>query len=262
MAPMTVCIAAICERGKAIVLAADRLCWAPYTGLETELEDRKIILLSQRIALLGAGTLENSNEIRRRLRASDCLTRPIPDIAVECLSVCQDMGFELIKGIGRRSFGLVGDELKDSAKSGMEKFFSSAINAREAPVESSVVLAGLDADGAHVYYINQREKNRHNELGFAATGIGATQVAYALTARQHRKSDGLEDTLYNVFAAKRCSELVNGVGKTTDIAILRSGARARFLGRSALAKLDLIHRSIYPPRLSEKNRKTIASLLS
>src|SRR5262249_1360358 len=68
---MTVCIAAICDSGKAIVVAADRMFTNPGLSLEFETAEQKIEQLATRCVALAAGNSVHATEIlegvRRRL---------------------------------------------------------------------------------------------------------------------------------------------------------------------------------------------------
>src|SRR5690554_6555622 len=73
--PMTVGIGAICDDGKAIVMAADRLCTVGEAGLVTELGVKKLIPLTPHVMVTVTGTIQDSEYVSERLRhASNLLT--------------------------------------------------------------------------------------------------------------------------------------------------------------------------------------------
>jgi hypothetical protein len=67
--PMTVCIAAICNSGKSIVVAADRMFTNPGLSVEFETTERKIEQIGNRCIVMAAGNSVNATEVIERVRA-------------------------------------------------------------------------------------------------------------------------------------------------------------------------------------------------
>src|SRR5258708_15535188 len=59
---MTVCIAAICENGKNVVVAADRMFTSPL-NVEFETEERKIEIISKSCVAMAAGGSAYATEV-------------------------------------------------------------------------------------------------------------------------------------------------------------------------------------------------------
>ena len=70
-----------------------------------------------------------------------------------------------------------------------------------------------------------------------------------MSLAQHTKEASLADTLYNVYEAKRASEVAPGVGKKTDLALIRNG-KIFFADEKLFAALENAHKE--KPALSPK----------
>jgi hypothetical protein len=57
-------------------------------------------------------------------------------------------------------------------------------------------------------------------MNFHTIGTGNAQAANTLLFQKHDKQDKLLETLYKVYKAKRNSEVMQGVGKETELLIL------------------------------------------
>lgn len=87
-------------------------------------------------------------------------------------------------------------------------------------LNTSVILAGFIGGKAQIAEINELAAINTRDINFDAIGSGGTQAINTLLFQKHSKSDDLKTTLFNVYKAKRNSEVSVGVGKETDIFIL------------------------------------------
>ncbi len=85
---MTVCIAAICENGKSIVMAADRFRWHPTANIEAEVDESKYRFLSDQMALMGSGNSHSVEAVLRRARTAVAGLSAV-DAAARILDACQ-----------------------------------------------------------------------------------------------------------------------------------------------------------------------------
>src|ERR1700728_72205 len=65
---MTVCVAAICDSGKALVVAADRMFTNPGLSVEFETEEKKIEQLASNCVALSSGNSVYATEILEAVR--------------------------------------------------------------------------------------------------------------------------------------------------------------------------------------------------
>lgn len=94
----------------------------------------------------------------------------------------------------------------------------------ELSLETGILLIGFEDDNAQITEINEAETMDFRPVNFHAIGSGNVQAANALLFQRHSKLDDLKTTLYNVYKAKRNAEVLIGVGKETDLLVLRKGS--------------------------------------
>jgi len=92
-------------------------------------------------------------------------------------------------------------------------------------LDTSVLLAGFKDGKAQIYEINEGGAINTRDINFNAIGSGGTQAINTLLFQRHSKANNLKVMLYNVYKAKRNSEVSSGVGKETDICILLSNGK-------------------------------------
>ena len=91
-------------------------------------------------------------------------------------------------------------------------------------LELDLLVAGLDAEGAHLYGVTHPGiLNPLETMGFAAVGSGATHAIIRLCLQRQTRGNSLAESVYNVYAAKRSSEIAPGVGRVTDMAVIKDG---------------------------------------
>lgn len=119
-----------------------------------------------------------------------------------------------------------------------------------------VLLAGVDATGAHVHTVHNPggTERLHDVIGYASIGSGAIHALQALIAFGHSATDGYRETVYQVYAAKRRAEAAPGVGRDTDMAVItRSGAH--WLAQDDLDSLKSVYDAVEAPAREAALRK-------
>ena len=97
-----------------------------------------------------------------------------------------------------------------------------------------------------------------NTLNFHAIGSGQAQALNTMMFQKHARSDSLQTTIYDVYKAKKNSEVSPGVGKETDLIILLEGKMLK-LGAECLKKLDSIYNEEH---IRGRTDKRLAEVLS
>lgn len=87
-------------------------------------------------------------------------------------------------------------------------------------LKTSVLLAGYKNNRAEIVEINEITYINTRDINFNAIGSGGTQAINTLLFQSHTKDDNLRTALYNVFKAKKNSEVASGVGRETVIGIM------------------------------------------
>ena len=80
-----------------------------------------------------------------------------------------------------------------------------------------------------------------------------------MSLAQHTKSASLIETVYNVYEAKRASEVAPGVGKLTDMALIREN-KIKFFGPEMMTALETAHKE--KPGLSEEELQKLKQALN
>ncbi|MGB7747079.1 MAG: hypothetical protein WBN75_07315 [Verrucomicrobiia bacterium] len=160
---MTVCIGALCEAGKSVVVAADRMVtFGPPMNLQAEPPTlKKIFKASESCVLLFSGGVSD--------------------------------GEELISNVQRKLTGAQNPQV------------------------------GQIAEVTKSYYVELKKKRVEEKLG------------------QHTATSSLAEAVFNVHEAKKSSEVAPGVGKFTDMAIVRNG-KIFELKPELLAILEQVHK--------------------
>jgi 20S proteasome alpha/beta subunit len=105
----------------------------------------------------------------------------------------------------------------------------------------SVLLAGFKGASAHISVINEKFIGERRDISFSAIGSGTTQAINTLYFQKHSKTDNMRTTLYNVYKAKRNSEVAVGVGKETDLFIMSSSGSLYKIDENNIKKLAQIY---------------------
>jgi len=88
-------------------------------------------------------------------------------------------------------------------------------------LETGILLIGFDEkQEAQITEINQEGTADFRAVNFHAIGSGFTQAINTLLFQKQSKTDKLSATIYNVYKAKRNAEVLQGVGKETDLLVL------------------------------------------
>lgn len=85
------------------------------------------------------------------------------------------------------------------------------------------LIAGLDESGGHIAAVgNPGISMDCDNAGFWSIGSGHDAAQQAMMELGHKDNAGLGETLLRVFVAKKRAESAQGVGASTQLAILRA----------------------------------------
>jgi 20S proteasome alpha/beta subunit len=229
--PLTVGIGAICEDGKSAVVAADKMVtFGAPMSLQTEPPTlKKIIHLTERTLLVFSGSTSDGEEI---------ITGTMPAIAVApkqpISHIAEAVRASYAKHKQRRIeenilIPLLGADFKQFqaliAQSAASQLLQQVLGlVSQHNLQTDLLVAGIDDSGAHIFTITHPGQLLPlATTGFGAIGSGAVHAGVRLSLGQHTQAASLVDTIYNVYEAKRASEVAPGVGKLTDLAVIRDG---------------------------------------
>ena len=251
---MTVCIAATCGDGRALVVASDRMLSAPFLTLEFDHADAKIDRIGNSCVALTAGDALSVHDV---LAGGFGIATQLIDPQVEFIAEQIKNRFVVVRkrriddiilgprGFDFDSFYAVGIK---SLPGDLAMLIDSQIQQHQ--LGSSLILAGVDATGAHIYAIGDPGATQcFDRLGYHSIGSGHRHALLTLVSRQQHKSTDVHTTIFNVFTAKRSAELAPGVGAATEMRVITKEGVVS-LTADKIARLETIFREDVKPRES------------
>jgi len=108
-------------------------------------------------------------------------------------------------------------------------------------MHSEAIIAGVDETGGHIYKIHDPGlATCFDTPFFAAIGIGENHAISQFMLAKFEKRWSVEKTIYLTYSAKTLAEATAGVGKQTDMVLIRPGTPIYPLKGSEIATLDAI----------------------
>lgn len=97
----------------------------------------------------------------------------------------------------------------------------------------ALILAGIDAYGAHIYVIHDNDLGCYDPVGYAAIGAGARHANAQFSLVGHTWHSPTPEAMLWTYVAKKRAEIAPGVGTTTDFHTLGPG-----LGTTSILRSD------------------------
>jgi hypothetical protein len=227
---LTVCVAARCNES-AIFCAADRM--VTIGDMEVESPTPKIVMLTSSIAIMTSDDdaayhteiiTDAYATIARRItdeREKWWTVREVVDLYIERRISHKQARAErdILKplGLNYNEFSL---RQKTMDTDLVRQIAMDLVNYKT-PLMSAIIT-GIDPAGAHIHIVHDGESGNiengsHTMIGYAAIGAGQRHAtAELLRASQSFKTD-IPKTMWNVYLAKKRSEVAPGVGDATDV---------------------------------------------
>jgi 20S proteasome alpha/beta subunit len=247
---MTVCIGALCDTGRAVVVASD--CQVTLgAALEIEHPAGKInplvpgiLVMTSGDRVLGAEVIEKARE---RL-ASWKGTLTVRAAAETLCTTFKQKHRERVESVVLVPRGYTFDSFHKSAAQQMSKdlfegiskqIFDFGLNAVE------FLVCGIDASGAHLFRVFYTGLNGGDwmqwldSLTYYAIGGGQGAAVARLAIERQGSALSIQQTLFNVFAAKKTAEIAPGVGRETDVVIVTAGGAIE-LSPEQMRKLERV----------------------
>ena len=244
---MTVCIAAICDKNKTLVLASDSMLTNQGLSIQFEHPTRKMTPLSEScIALTAGDALAHTELFNAVLGQVAKLKTPSVDEMVIRIKTCyknirqreieenvlHPRGFGSFKEFYEAQRVLVPD-IAMSIQNDIERYDYGL----------QIVVAGISDGVAHIYGVFDPGTSKcFDAIGFHAIGSGLPHAVNTLIARGINQSTPLAEAVVVVYEAKKMAEKAPGVGSNiTDICIMRQNRSVDF-PREQIGELDKIHK--------------------
>ena len=134
------------------------------------------------------------------------------------------------------------DDVKEMLKNPITNDFQSLIlkSITKTKLDTAILLMGFDDEKAKVSQIGDGGIETFDQIYFNTIGSGSIQAQNTLLFQKHSKQDDLKTTLYNVYKAKKNAEVMQGVGKETDIGYLNENG-INILDEENICILDEIY---------------------
>lgn len=265
---MTVCIASLCsnENGNPqnVVVASDRMVTLG-NFMEFEHEVSKITKLTSKSVVLVAGdTLRGSkivDTVKSKLHELQDLK--IPEIATLVAKWYSESRNESIENDIFKLRGFTRQDFYDSYQTKLLPQLAYQLDAQVMEYNYGVqlIVAGVDDDGAHAYFIDNPGTNCTDihQIGYTAIGSGAIHATQALIGFGHSASKELKLTVFTTFAAKRRGEVAPGVGKDTDLFIVTADG-IQELTQEEIKMLNEIYENEYHKPLADNVKSKVDAI--
>lgn len=261
---MTIGIAAICDQGRAVVLAADRQFSAGFTSGESKAGKMNNFGLDWYVAFSARNT-PNAFEVimeGRRLVA-DLDERVWHDVMPAIERGYQKVRNSKTEALYLTSWGETADAFHATGKDRIPETVYAGLqhNMRNYDLEADLLIVGID-DTSHIYTVkNPGISQDHTGLGFWAIGSGAPAALASLFARKCSFHCHVEEVLYLVYEAKIQAEKASNVGVETDLYVLCKGnVPLRITDDDQTRILEPIWRELSPRDITKEHLLRVGTL--
>ncbi|MGA2272515.1 MAG: hypothetical protein ABSH00_03105 [Bryobacteraceae bacterium] len=249
---MTICIAAICDAGKRVVIAADRMFTAgPPLNVEFEPPLSKIQPVGCNCLVLAAGNSIFADEVVTRTKGSISATVTanilnVAHAAKEAYAVFREEKIEetiigSAFGADLRRFRSTGGTFPNYLSSHAGFYQQVVIQSNNYNLGLELIVAGVDVAGAHIFYLSHPGSLFcFDKLGYSSIGSGGQHAALRFSLGRYTPGRTLSEALFAVYSAKRASEVAPGVGRDTEMAVV-SAASTWNCSEGLLAELAAVH---------------------
>jgi hypothetical protein len=222
---LTICIAALCDGGKSLVVAADRMVSAPFLTIEFDHPNAKIDQIGNRCVALSSGdvlaitdVLSESSGISGQLQNPS--VRLIADeIKQRFIQVRHKLLNERLFQPRGLSFGDYYTQVIRSIPPELALMLDN--NVQAFALGASLIVAGVDISGGHIYSVDDPGTSQcFDRIGYHAIGSGSRHAILGLVTLQHNIMVDVTRAIFNVYCAKRQAEIAPGVGVGTDMLLI------------------------------------------
>lgn len=264
---MTICIGTLCEDGHACVVAADRQITVGGINLEFEHADKKIEDIIDGCVVMSSGEALLASQVIEATRAA------LGSGNHSVLAVAEKLRDMYMAAHLKRATNVIlvprGWTLEDYKERGAahipaqtylnidNQFFNFGLNAVE------FLIAGVDSGGkGHLFRVFYSGiaggdwLNHCDRLGYCTIGSGSSHASISLALEGQHRRLSVPETLYNIYSAKRNSEIAPGVGKATDMLVITQ-AKVEVVTEARLKKLESIREKHLKEKPSQKELESI-----
>ena len=271
---MTVCIAAICDGGKSIVMAMDRMISTGYVSADVALKGVKVHRFW--LGMYAGNNITRIDSIidsvAVSLQSRDA--PPTPGVAqvedIFTASVQHETRSEAVAKI----LGVYGHTMETFLTKGREQFGDTVFadmkrEIDDVTVDCQFLVAGfsprtqpVDMEARLFAVIPPGTADSYTPVGFWSIGSGAHSALSSLMFHGHQASTPHGLGLYHVCEAKFMAESAMGVGKTTVVAVFKNDGSMGYLSQQNVARIRAVWEKKGKPRIPKGIGNEITSALT
>ncbi len=242
---MTICIAAICEKGQKIIVASDRMITSDLLSQQFEHNIPKMENISKSCLAVTAGHALAPREIFSKIRvwASSKANPFISEVVAEVKSKFNELRIRNAeeKHIKSRGFEDVNDFYQKSRTLPQDIYFSLNEQIADERLGVEILIAGVDVDGAHIHWVRDPgSSDCYDTLCYSAVGSGEPHALHTFIAEEFDNSFPLKKALFIVYEAKKNAQNAPGVGEKSDFWIIDKES-IKEVKKSTLDELEKIY---------------------
>ena len=215
---MTICISAICtENSKEhIVFSLDHMITTGIGQFEHDISKYKL-LTDNSVGMLAGNAL-----LMDYFLEEDYSNKSYSEIQSVLEEKFKQKRLQKIQKEILDVYSIDFDDVKEMLKNPITNDFQSLIlkGITKTNLDTAILLMGFENKKAKISEIVDTGIETYDQIYFNTIGSGSIQAQNTLLFQKHSKQDGLKTTLYNVYKAKQNAEVMQGVGKETDIGYL------------------------------------------
>lgn len=256
---MTICIGAICNKGKAVVIATDRMVTSQFPPIGYEHPSSKIETLTDKSVFLISDDILLAAEVLKRTKAklSSSRSTRIDDITKTVCESYKEYKQEIIEELYLKPRALNLQSFYREAlcaKLPKELTLNLDTNIINFVLKVQLIMAGIDEMGGHIYIVsNPGVSLCHDKMGYVAIGSGAMYAISAFILSNFSVDFGINQGVYYAFESKMSAEKAPGVGMGTNMAIITSEG-IRILTQQEIELLKETCIRVTKPRVEEKEK--------
>jgi hypothetical protein len=229
---MTVCVAALCDNRKTLILAADKMVGVGY--IESDLDIEKALRIHRDWWVMIAGNdvspaFDIIDNIKNRVKKKNGVSvSSLTRIATEEYLAKKKAVFETANldplGWNMKRFNSEESRQILPAQLRVELYTKMA----QHQLDINLLFAGFDRGQGHVFHLGKSTRGvakRHDIPGFYVIGSGTIGGGYMMYYRDYSFKMPSRLALYYATEAKYFGELAGGVGTNSDIIVARAGGR-------------------------------------
>jgi hypothetical protein len=258
---MTICIAAICQKGASAVVCADRQVTVPSLNLEVERAKSKMVEFAPGRVAMSAGDALAADEICLQTKAKLAPLKDCDVVATAKASLDSYIQFrqDIAEQRYLRPIGYDWPRFHEYGQRQMppQIYMSVLQQLGSLDLGCDLLLAGFIGDKARMASISSPGMLRWVDgMEFYAIGSGAQHAITSILLAGYSTCWDESRAVAEVYAAKRNAERAPGVGNVTDLKVIKP-ASTRTVDAATMTRLDAWFSKLSDDAKNQKNSDKI-----